>query len=421
MSVITSVARYLAKTQFWVAIAIVALASLTMFAGELDAWLYRSSDPSQMLPPASSGVIYTCCALSAALSLLLFNVLLRLRIFTAIALYLVGFMLIISAAMLIFGMWLSPIKLLLSALIALLMWLTLRAKSAQDSIDIVLQNMRDELSHLGMEPEEDIQESTAGSQQSRIFKLMLTTQHLRDLHKSRNDALMFISHDIRTPLGAAILLLDKLEKTKHTERMQLLLERAHLMAEGFVHATRAESADVNKFKVINMVSLTEQVVDDLYALIQAKQLRVNTQFPDHGLMVRGDYGLLFRAVSNVLLNAVNYSPENAAVDIQLTADGDALELKIIDEGPGIPEGKMPKLFKRFSRAEDEYQAHHGCGLGLYFVNVTIKKHRGNIGVKNLAHRGAEFLIRLPLERRRVNLNVPYERRADTTSVSGDTA
>lgn len=421
MSVINRLIRRLARVQFWDALIIAVFASLVVFAAEFDAWLYRSSVPSQVFPLASPLLTYAFCALSAVLSLLLFKLLLPLRVLAAIALYTLGFILYASAAMLVLGAWISPIKLLLSVSVAFLMWLSLRAKSAQDAIDVVLQNMRDELSHLGMEPEEDMQESIADSQQSRIFKLMLTTQHLRDLHKSRNDALMFISHDIRTPLGAAILLLDKLEKTKYTERMQQLLERAHLMAEGFVHATRAESADVNKFKVIDMISLTEQVVDDLYALIQAKQLRVNTQFPESSVMVRGDYGLLFRAVSNVLLNAVNYSPANSTVEIFLTADSNFLELKIIDEGPGIPENKLTKLFKRFSRAEGEYQANNGCGLGLYFVNVTVKKHRGNIDVKNLVHRGAEFVIRLPLERRKVNLHVPYERRADTASSAGDSA
>lgn len=405
----------------WNLLIIAALASIVVFAGEFDAWLYRSSVPIQVFPLATPLLTYAFCALSAALSLLLFKLLVPLRVLPAIALYTFGFILYVSAATLILGAWISPIKLLLSVLVAFLIWLSLRAKSAQDAIDTVLQNMRDELSYLGMESEEDMQESITDSQQSRIFKLMLTTQHLRDLHKSRNDALMFISHDIRTPLGAAILLLDKFEKTKYTERMQQLLERAHLMAEGFVHATRAESADVNKFKVIDMVSLTEQVVDDLYVLIQAKQLRVNTQFPECSVMVRGDYGLLFRAVSNVLLNAVNYSPANATVEIFLTADSDFLELKIIDEGPGIPENKLPKLFKRFSRAEGEYQASNGCGLGLYFVNVTVKKHRGNVDVKNIVNRGVEFVIRLPLERRKVNLHVQYDRRADTSGVAGDSA
>ena len=100
--------------------------------------------------------------------------------------------------------------------------------------------------------------------------------------------------------------------------------------------------------------------------------------------------------------------------------GKNLQLKILDEGPGIPESKLPKLFKRFSRAEEECQSVNGCGLGLYFVNITVKKHRGNVSVRNLPSCGAEFLITLPLERRKVNLNVPYERRSDVSATLGDT-
>lgn len=158
----------------------------------------------------------------------------------------------------------------------------------------------------------------------------------------------------------------------------------------------------------------------MYELINAKDLIVSKNFPGESVLVRGDYGLLYRAVSNILLNAVNYSPKNGKLQLLLSADDKNLQLKIVDEGPGIPESKLPQLFKRFSRVEDEYNSANGSGLGLYFVNITVKKHRGNVSVRNLDGCGAEFLITLPLERRKVNLNVPYERRSDMSVALGDT-
>ncbi len=421
MSVITDFTRQKIRTHGLPALSAAVVLALWVFQAELDALIYQWILQFRYLPSASAELTYLMSVPAAFLLLLGVNRFRHAHMRHLFVAYLAYLLLLLAAAALLLGVWLPPLKVLLVMVLAHLLWLALSAKSAQDSIDYVLQNMHTELTHLGMEAEEDAQQLSVISQQSRIARLMLTMQHLRDLHKSRNDALMFISHDIRTPLGAAILLLEKFEPSKYTQRMQQLLERAHLMAEGFVHASRAESADVNKFNVIDMVSLTQQVVDDLYELMQAKRLHEKIHVPEAHVLVRGDYGLLYRAVSNVLSNAVNYSPENATVEIDLTADTNSMELRVLDQGPGIPENKIPKLFKRFSRAEEEYPTNNGCGLGLYFVNVTVRKHRGNVAVRNLSHRGAEFLIKLPLERRKVNLTVPYERRADTRSVSGDTA
>ncbi len=420
MSATTSSAGQKVNTHILPAVGIALLGVMLAFGDKLDDTLYQHLTQFYNVPQASFLLTCSISVLIAVLPLLFFNVLKRFNAAAVISVYLVIALLFFAGTILLFDIWLSPVKALLAVLIAYLLWLALIAKSAQNSIDYVLQNMRNELIRLGMEPVEELNGATAASPQSRIARLMLTMQHLRDLHKSRNDALMFISHDIRTPLGAAILLLDKFEQTKYTQRMQQLLERANVMAEGFIHASRAESADVNKFSVIDMVNLCQQVVDDLYELIHAKDLNIQMNFPDECVVVRGDYGLLYRAVSNILLNAVNYSPKNGQLLVFLTTDGKNLQLKILDEGPGIPESKLPKLFKRFSRAEEECQSVNGCGLGLYFVNITVKKHRGNVSVRNLPSCGAEFLITLPLERRKVNLNVPYERRSDVSATLGDT-
>lgn len=72
-------------------------------------------------------------------------------------------------------------------------------------------------------------------------------------------------------------------------------------------------------------------------------------------------------------------------------------LKITDKGPGIAREKINKLFKRFSRVEGEDQAPEGSGLGLYFVEVTAKKHYGNVAVESVLGQYTTFSIALPLE------------------------
>ena len=117
-----------------------------------------------------------------------------------------------------------------------------------------------------------------------------------------------------------------------------------------------------------------------------------------------------RAISNLLLNATKYSPEQGVVYVTLENDGQAIELKVVDQGPGIPSKKIIKIFKRFSRAEGEHQAQEGSGLGLYFVNVTIKKHRGSVTVQSEEGSGATFVITLPVERRKNDNPIDHDRR-----------
>ncbi|HEY9268620.1 MAG TPA: HAMP domain-containing sensor histidine kinase [Methylotenera sp.] len=337
-----------------------------------------------------------------------------------IGVYIITIVSVIFAIAYFYEVWLPPTSTILAILLAYPLWSCSKVNAAQAALDQALQNLQDELARLGMEHEEESPLGDDDPQQARIRKLALTARHLRDMHKSRSDTLAFISHDIRSPLGAAMLLLDKFEDNKYSIRMQQLLERAHKMAEGFLQASRAEMSDVNKFHVLDMVSLTQQVVDDAYELLTAKSIAVEMHHTEDNVWVRGDFGLLFRAVSNILLNAVNYSPEGAVIKVMIESDDIALRLKVIDQGPGIPENKMQKLFKRFSRVESEHQDQNGSGLGLYFVDITIRKHRGTVSAANMHRQGAEFVITLPVERRKNNLPVIDDRRVKPESTFEDT-
>jgi len=179
-------------------------------------------------------------------------------------------------------------------------------------------------------------------------------------------------------------------------------------------------SDVNKFHVLDMVSLTQQAVDDAYELLETKNIALEMSHPEGNVWVRGDFGLLFRAVSNILQNAVNYSPERSTIRVVIDKDDAMMRLKVTDQGPGIPEDNIHKLFRRFTRAEGEHQNQGGSGLGLYFVGVTVRKHRGTVSAANVHTQGAEIMITLPLERRKNNLPVAYDRRVKLQSTFEDT-
>lgn len=408
-------------------------------AGVGDAWLTSVSEASQPMPvvefhantiaamlearlveDAPLWVTILVSAMLAIIPLFWLSRLSQLESFFTIILYFIAVLLLMVFAAHLFNVWVPPSSALLSILLVYPIWSWRTLNSAQRSLDKELQSVRDELASLGMEQDDDHTDEAEDPLQSRISKVKLTAMHLRDLHKGRSDTLVFISHDIRAPLGAAMMLLDKFENNKYSERMRRLLGRAHGMAEGFLQASRAEMANVNKFKELEMISLTQHALDDVYEMLMVKQISLVTDFPEGALWVRGDFGLLLRAISNILLNAINYSPENAVIKVTLHQEDQSLSLKVIDQGPGIPAKKIAKLFRRFSRVEGEHQSQDGSGLGLYFVNITIKKHRGSVSVQSEQGQGAMFVITLPLERRKNNYPVENDRRAVFLATFSDT-
>lgn len=399
------------KDRISLIVGLVIIACLVVVGAEYNAHAFSEIIDNHTVTHAPIWLICVFAVVSAALPFIWFPRLTPVATLLSIFLYIGVVIAIVFVIAYFFKLWIAPIGSILTILLTYPMWSCAKLKSAQVALDEALQNLQDELTKLGMEQQAESLQSGEDPQRARISKLALTARHLRDMHRSRSDTLVFISHDIRAPLGAAMLLLEKFEHNKYSERMQHLLERAHTLAEGFLLASRAEMSDVNKYQVLDLVSLVQQALDDIYELRESRNVAVETMFPEDHVWVRGDFGLLFRAVSNVLVNAVNYSPENSVIKVSIDMDAVFSHLEVTDQGPGIPEDKLPKLFKRFSRVEGEHQDQHGNGLGLYFVGITIRKHRGTVTAGNVSPHGAAFVITLPLERRNMHIPVTHDRRA----------
>lgn len=398
------------KAYFYIVTGIVLAAGLFALGADFNAHAVAQMFGNATVRIAPLWISCLLSVLAALLPLLWFSRLSALNFLLSVFIYIAFVIFLAVTAVYLFKLWIAPVGAMLTILIVYPLWSFYRINSAQAALDQALQNLQTELTQLGMEPEDELNTELVDFNSARVSKLASAAKHLRDFHQSRTDTLAFISHDIRVPLATAILLLDKFEDNKYALRMRHLLERAQVMADGFLQASRAEMADVNQFKVLDMASLAQQVIDDLYDLLTAKKISLQADLPQESLWVRGDFGLLFRALSNILLNAVNYAPVESRITVFLRRDGDTLSLSVQDQGPGIAEDKLDKLFKRFSRVDDDHQDQYGSGLGLYFVGIAINKHRGSVAVKSDAGQGAEFIITLPLERRKNNIPVANDRR-----------
>ena len=114
--------------------------------------------------------------------------------------------------------------------------------------------------------------------------------------------------------------------------------------------------------------------------------------------VRGEGNLIERALTNLLSNAIKYSPEQRTVQLKVTQGVGEFRVCVNDQGYGIPEQDLPRLFDRFQRVHrKETEAERGAGLGLAFVDAVVKRHGGRIEVHSEVGVGTTFTIHFPVE------------------------
>jgi CHASE2 domain-containing sensor protein len=301
--------------------------------------------------------------------------------------------------------WVAPSSALLMVLLAYPLWSWRRLDSAQSFLDVELQHLKNDLIQFGLRPvNSEVLDPQANKAsylqrdifQSRILEVQFAAQLLRDLQKNRNDTLAFISHDIRMPLATALMLLKEQDFAAQKSRIVQMLDRANTLAENFLQISKAETASLANFKELELNGLMQESTDNVYHLARSKSIKFNMVLSEEPLWVQGDFGLLHRAFVNILLNAVKYSPESTQVDVHLAQQQGQAIVVITDHGYGIPAERIPQLFKRFSRLEETYQTVEGSGLGLYFVDVTIKKHQGRIDVASKLGQWTTFTLTLPI-------------------------
>jgi signal transduction histidine kinase len=148
------------------------------------------------------------------------------------------------------------------------------------------------------------------------------------------------------------------------------------------------------------VSLTEIVSADVAALqsaAAAKGLTLIWQASDRSLMVSGDSGQLDRLVTNLLSNAMKFTPEGGSVSVGTGCDGGMAVLRVSDTGIGVPERDQKELFTRFFRASNAVEESiPGTGLGLAIVRTIVANHRGDLDMTSLEGKGTTVTVRIPL-------------------------
>jgi two-component system sensor histidine kinase KdpD len=225
-----------------------------------------------------------------------------------------------------------------------------------------------------------------------------------DAEALRNSLLSAISHDLRTPLtrimGAAGILAERESSLDPEERIdfkKLILDEAERMSElmnKILDMARITAGTISPQWEWNAVE--EVVGGTLSRLDKALDDRpVNISLPDGLPLVWMDAVLVQQVLTNLVENAIKYTPSGSPIDISASVQPSALWLEVADRGPGIPVGLEDRLFEKFFRLEAE-SPQTGVGLGLSLCRAIAEAHGGGIGAANRPDGGTVFILSLPL-------------------------
>jgi PAS domain S-box-containing protein len=251
-----------------------------------------------------------------------------------------------------------------------------------------------------------------------IFIAAMRDVSERDLlEAARRQLLATVSHDLKNPINSikanAQLAIRQLRRGNPIEREKMidafsridgLTNRMVLQIEDLMDVALLEAGTQLEFQIteVDLVMLARLVVDQYQAT--TNRHRIIVQCSENGTVVgRWDEHRIERVLTNLLTNAIKYSPDGGdiVIDIETETDPDGstwAKLAITDEGVGIPSGDLPHLFSRFGRGQNVLMRISGTGIGLVGVSQIIGQHGGRVEVSSQEGKGSTFTVRLPLAR-----------------------
>ena len=225
------------------------------------------------------------------------------------------------------------------------------------------------------------------------------------VEQMRRDFVSNTSHELKTPVGAVMLLAEAIEsaaddpdQVRHfVRRLSAEATRLGQLTSRIRNLSRLQSADeIAEMRDVSVDEVVRSAIESQAIAAESAEIQV-ARGGERGLFVRGDPQILTEAVSNLLANAIAYSPAGAQVGVGVREADGAVEIAVADHGIGIPETDQQRVFERFYRADQARSRRTGgTGLGLAIVKHAVQRHGGSVELWSRPGRGSTFTIRLPL-------------------------
>ena len=238
------------------------------------------------------------------------------------------------------------------------------------------------------------------------IKATLKRQDLEAIEseKKKNDLVLFLAHDLKTPLTSVVAYLAMLDahpdmpEAERAKYVHISLEKAIRLGElinEFFDITKFNLQDIELEPVeLNLSMMLEQIADELYGVLQEKKLSCEVETEDD-LVIRGDPDKLARVFDNILRNAIAYCYSGTTIRISACQKNGDVEITFANQGKKIPGTKLQTIFEKFYRLDDSRSSETGgAGLGLAIAKEIVELHGGRIMAKSDDEK-TQFIVTLP--------------------------
>lgn len=241
----------------------------------------------------------------------------------------------------------------------------------------------------------------------RTRELALANEKLKKIDKLKSEFVSAVSHELRTPLTsikgyAAILMAGKLGEVPEAVKERLDKINRHSdsltqLVNDLLDISRIESGKVGmKLEQLKLKEIIDEVSDLVMPQVKERKIQLNTEVPAELSLCLADKVQLVRVFTNLLGNALKFTPEKGTIAIKVKEQKDAFLVDVSDTGIGIADENLENIFEEFYRVDNAINQNiKGTGLGLSLVRRIIQAHKGRIWVESTVGVGTTFSFTLP--------------------------
>jgi PAS domain S-box-containing protein len=237
--------------------------------------------------------------------------------------------------------------------------------------------------------------------------LRVRANELEDANRVKDEFLATMSHELRTPLtsilGWSRLLqsnqLNEKEKERAIQVIQRNAEAQSKLIEDLLDVSRIITGKLRiEVQPVSFASITEGVINSLRPVVDAKQLQLEESIDPAAGPILGDPARLQQIVTNLISNAIKFTPNGGRIDVRVERDDLCVRLVVKDAGVGIAAEHLPHIFERFRQVDSSnVRAHGGLGLGLAIVDYLVRQQAGTVVAESEGlDKGATFIVEFPL-------------------------
>jgi two-component system NtrC family sensor kinase len=234
--------------------------------------------------------------------------------------------------------------------------------------------------------------------------IMQDITYLKELDRIKSDFVSTVSHDLRSPLTAILGYIELLgragslnaQQKEFILRIQASVQNITALINDLLELGRIEAGFDARKEIVPLSALIRYTVDSLQRQANSKELALKAKLPQSQPHVLGNPVRLRQLLSNLISNAIHYTPQGGSIQVEAHVEDDQVILQIIDDGIGIPSVDQPYIFDKFYRGSNVPVESNGAGLGLAIVKSIVDNHRGRIWVESVAGQGSTFTVVLPI-------------------------